>query len=133
MDRVVVRTEDAPAAIGAYSQGIVAGGFVYTSGQIGMRREGDAWVLDGDLAEQTERCLRYVAAVLRAGGSDLSRVVKVTVFLQDMAGFATMNGVYERRFAEALGGAPFPARSAVQAAALPRGALVEIEAIGLVG
>jgi 2-iminobutanoate/2-iminopropanoate deaminase len=133
----VIATDRAPAAIGAYSQGIAAAGFVYTSGQLGMARRGETWVLEGDVAEQTERALANVAAVLEAGGSSLGSAVKVTVFLADMDDFAIMNGVYQRVFCAAHGvpeggAAPFPARAAVEAARLPRDGLVEIEAVGLI-
>ncbi len=130
-ERIV--TDRAPAAIGAYSQGIRAGDFVYTSGQLGMSADG-AFV-PGGVAEQTRQALANVAAVLEAGGSSLTQVVKVTVFLRDMADFAVMNGVYAEVFTAAHGGgdAVYPARAAVQAAELPKSGLVEIEAIGLVG
>ena len=130
-ERIV--TDRAPAAIGAYSQGIRAGGFVYTSGQLGMAPDG-AFV-PGGVAEQSRQALHNVAAVLEAGGSSLARVVKVTVFLRDMDDFAAMNAVYAEVFRAAHGGADavFPARAAVQAAELPKAGLVEIEAIGLVG
>ncbi len=125
-------TEHAPVAIGAYSQGIRAGDFVYTSGQLGMAPDGG--FVDGGVAEQTRQSLANVAAVLQAGGSSLARVVKVTVFLRDMNDFAAMNAVYADVFTAAHGGgdAVFPARAAVQAAELPKAGLVEIEAIGLV-
>jgi 2-iminobutanoate/2-iminopropanoate deaminase len=128
-----IATDRAPAAIGAYSQGIRAGGFVYTSGQLGMSPDG-AFV-PGGVAEQTRQALSNVAAVLEAGGSSLARVVKVTVFLRDMNDFAAMNAVYAEVFTAAHGAAEavFPARAAVQAAELPKSGLVEIEAIGLVG
>jgi 2-iminobutanoate/2-iminopropanoate deaminase len=129
---VRIETDRAPAAIGAYSQGIRAGDFVYTSGQLGMGTDG-AFV-EGGVAEQTRQSLANVAAVLEAGGSSLARVVKVTVFLRDMNDFAVMNGVYADVFtaAHAGGDGVFPARAAVQAAELPKSGLVEIEAIGLV-
>lgn len=128
-----ISTDRAPAAIGAYSQGIRAGDFVFTSGQLGMGADG-AFVSD-DVAEQTRAALSNVAAVLEAGGSSLVRVVKVTVFLRDMADFGAMNAIYQEVFTAAHGttDAVFPARAAVQAAELPRSGLVEIEAIGLVG
>ncbi len=127
-----IATDQAPAAIGAYSQGIRAGGFVFTSGQLGMDA-GGAFVSD-DVADQTRAALANVSAVLEAGGSSLVRVVKVTVFLRDMADFGAMNAVYQEVFRAAHGtdDAVFPARAAVQAAELPKSGLVEIEAIGLV-
>jgi len=133
----VIGTDHAPAAIGAYSQGVVASGLVFTSGQLGMRRVGDDWVLDGDVVQQTERALANVGAVLHAGGSSLADVVKVSVFLKDMNDFAAMNAVYEKTFRGVHGvrdgePAPFPARAAVEVARLPKDGLIEIEAVGLV-
>jgi 2-iminobutanoate/2-iminopropanoate deaminase len=132
MSRQRITTARAPAAIGAYSQGIRAGNLVYTSGQLGMSPDG-AFV-PGGITEQTRQSLSNVAAVLEAGGSSLANVIKVTVFLRDMADFAAMNGVYADVFGAAFGDgeAVYPARSAVQAAELPKSGLVEIEAIGLV-
>lgn len=129
----VIATDKAPAAIGAYSQGIVANGVVYTSGQLGMGPDG-AFV-SGGVAEQTRQSLANVRAVLEAGGSSLAQVVKVTVFLRDMNDFGAMNAVYAEVFGAAHGSADpvYPARAAVQAAELPKQGLVEIEAIGLVG
>jgi 2-iminobutanoate/2-iminopropanoate deaminase len=124
--RRVVRTERAPRAIGPYSQAVVANGFVFCSGQIGFDPATGAMVAGGT-AEQTEQVLKNLAAVLAAAGSDLSHVTKTTVFLADMDDFAAMNEVYQRHFKT-----DFPARSTVQVARLPRGALVEIEAIALV-
>lgn len=121
-----VKTTQAPAAIGPYSQAIKAGGFVYVSGQIPTDPETGQFVAGG-IAEQTERVLKNVAAVLEAAGSSLDRVVKTTVFLADMNEFTAMNEVYARFFSEAP-----PARATVQAARLPRDARVEIEAVALV-
>lgn len=120
-----IETERAPAAIGPYSQAVAAGDFVFTAGQIPLVPE-TMEMLEGDVREQTELVLRNLAAILRAGGSALDRVVKTTVFLADMGDFAAMNEVYARHF----GDHP-PARSTVGAAALPKGALVEIEAVAL--
>jgi 2-iminobutanoate/2-iminopropanoate deaminase len=122
-----VKTSNAPAALGPYSQAIKAGGFVYTSGQIAIDPETGEFI-DGGIAEQTDRVLKNVAAVLEAAGSSLDRVVKTLVFLADMDDFAAMNEVYAKFFP----GAP-PARSTVQAARLPRDARVEIETVALVG
>lgn len=122
----VVATSDAPGAIGPYSQAIVANGVVFTSGQIPIDPATGEFV-EGGTAEQTERVLRNLAAVLEAAGSSLARVVKTTVFLADMSDFAEMNEVYARHFTSEP-----PARSTVQAARLPRDARVEIEAIALV-
>lgn len=122
-----VQTSNAPAALGPYSQAIKAGGFVYTSGQVAINPETGEFI-GGGIAEQTDRVLRNVAAVLEAAGSSLDRVVKTLVFLADMDDFAAMNEVYAKFFP----GAP-PARSTVQAARLPRDARVEIETVALVG
>ena len=121
-----VHTDAAPAAIGPYSQAIVAGGFVFTAGQIALD-PATGQVVAGDVAAQTERVLLNLAAVLQAAGSALERVVKTTVFLADMADFAAMNEVYGRHFGEHK-----PARSTVQAAGLPRGARVEIDVVAVV-
>lgn len=122
-----VHSPDAPAAIGPYSQAIVAGGLVYTAGQIALDpRSGE--LSGGDVAAQTARVLENLGAVLTAAGASLGTVVKTTVYLADMAEFAAMNEVYARYFGDHK-----PARSTVQAAALPRGARVEIDCIALVG
>ncbi|MFN8178684.1 MAG: Rid family detoxifying hydrolase [bacterium] len=127
MDRRVVATEKAPAAIGPYSQAIVAGGFVFTAGQIALV-PGSGRLVDGGAAEQTEQVLANLDAVLTAAGSSLAKVVKTTIFLVDMADFAAVNEVYARRFGEGA-----PARSTVAAKALPKGAVVEIDAVALAG
>ena len=119
----VVSTDGAPKAIGAYSQGIVAHGFVFTAGQIALD-PASGEVVPGGIAEQTARVLENLRAILTAAGSGLDRVVKTTVFLADMADFAAMNEVYARAFADHK-----PARSTVAAAGLPRGVRVEIEAV----
>ncbi len=117
-----IYTKDAPAAIGPYSQAIAYGGLVYTSGQIGINPitgSIDAPGIEG----QTEQIIRNLKAVLEAAGTDLTRVVKTTCFLQSMADFAAFNAVYEKHFTGK------PARSCVEVSALPKGALVEIEAV----
>ncbi|MEA2173329.1 MAG: 2-iminobutanoate/2-iminopropanoate deaminase [Blastocatellia bacterium] len=120
----IIKTSDAPAAIGPYSQAVRAGDFVFASGQIPIDpRTGE--FAPGGIAEQTEQVLRNLSAVLKAAGGGLEDVVKTTVFLADMNDFAAMNEVYGRYFSE---GAP-PARATVQAARLPRDARVEIEVI----
>ncbi|RPJ41123.1 MAG: RidA family protein [Candidatus Latescibacterota bacterium] len=124
-DRVVVRTDAAPAAVGPYSQAIRAGRLLFTAGQIPLSPE-DGRIVGATVAEQTERALLNLQAVLEAGGSSLDRVVKTTVFLVDLSRFGEMNEVYARFF----GAAP-PARSTVEVGALPKGALVEVEAIAL--
>lgn len=123
----VVKTENAPQAIGPYAQAIIAGNMVYTSGQIPLDPRTGEFV-SGGIAEQTEQVLRNLAAVLEAAGSNLERAVKTTVFLADMSDFAVMNEVYARHFK-----AEPPARSTVQAARLPRDARVEIEVVALIG
>jgi 2-iminobutanoate/2-iminopropanoate deaminase len=126
-DRNVVSTGGAPAAIGPYSQAVVAGGLVFVSGQIPLDPATGALVAGGAGA-QTERVLRSLQAVLEAAGSDLHRVLKTTIFLTDLADFAEVNAVYARFFP-----AEPPARATVQVAALPRGAVIEIEAVALAG
>ncbi len=127
-EKIVVRTEAAPAPFqGApYSQAIVAGGFVFVSGQLAL--EPGAKELSGEtIAEQTEQVFANLAAILAAAGSSLDRLVKTTVFLTDLGDFAGMNEVYARHVGERP-----PARSTVEIAGLPSGALVEIEAVATV-
>ena len=126
MRREPVKTSNAPAALGPYSQAIKVGEFVYTSGQVAIDPATGEFI-GGSIAEQTERVLKNVAAVLEAAGSGLDQVVKTLVFLSDMEDFAAMNEVYGKFFT----GAP-PARSTVQAARLPKDARVEIEAVALI-
>lgn len=125
-ERRIITAEGAPAAIGPYSHAVAGGGLVFLSGQVG------ADPVTGDLADgvaaQAEQALRNIAVVLGAAGTDLSRVVKATIFLTDMGDFATVNEVYVRHVGEAK-----PARSTVTVAALPKGALVEIEMTALAG
>lgn len=123
--RRIVRTDDAPGAIGPYSQAVVAAGLVFASGQIPIDPRTGEFV-PGGVAEQTEQVLRNLSAVLEAAGSSLERVVKTTVFLADMNDFAAMNEVYGRYFKTEP-----PARATVQAARLPRDARVEIEVVAL--
>ena len=115
-----VRTEKAPAAVGPYSQAIVSGNFVFASGQLGLNDQG---VLEGDVATQTENAIRHLSEVLVAAGSGLDKVVKTTCFLSNIKDFAAFNEVYGKYFTSK------PARSLIEAAALPKGSLVEIEAI----
>jgi 2-iminobutanoate/2-iminopropanoate deaminase len=121
-----ILTDKAPKAIGPYSQGIIANGFVFCSGQIPFD-PATGELNTGTIEDQTRQVLKNVSAVLEAGGSSLDEAVKVTVFLQDMNDFAKMNAVYAEFFK-----APNPARAAVQVARLPRDVKVEIEAIALV-
>ncbi|HLL77219.1 MAG TPA: RidA family protein, partial [Pyrinomonadaceae bacterium] len=124
--RRAVRTDRAPRAIGPYSQAIVANGLVFCAGQIGAD-PATGELVAGGVREQAEQVLKNLAAVLEAAGSDADHVVKTTVFLADMNDFAAMNEIYARHFKTDP-----PARSTVQAARLPRGALIEIEAIAIV-
>lgn len=125
MERRQVKTNQAPTAIGPYSQAIRAGGFIFTAGQIGIVPATRA-LAGPDIESQTRQALENVKAVLEASGSCLKHVVKTTVFLQDMGEFARMNAVYGEYFSDDP-----PARSTVQVAALPMGARVEIEAIAV--
>jgi 2-iminobutanoate/2-iminopropanoate deaminase len=121
-----VSTGGAPKAIGPYSQGIIANGFLFTAGQVALDpAKGE--LVSGGIVEQTTRALENLRAVLKEAGTDFSQVVKTTVFLVDMADFSEMNEVYGRVF-----GQHRPARSTVAVAALPRGARVEIEVIATV-
>lgn len=122
----IVHTENAPAAIGPYSQAVVAGNFLFTAGQIPID-PATGQIVPGDVTAQTERVLRNLAAVLEHAGASWSDVVKTTVYLQDMADFPRVNEVYGRVMGEAR-----PARSTVQVAGLPRGVLVEIDAVAVV-
>ena len=123
MNKTVISTPNAPAAIGPYSQAVRIGDLLYTSGQIPLDPATGALV-EGDIAVQARQSLTNVKAILEAAGTDMSAVVKTTVFLKNMDDFAAMNEVYAQFFAE-----PYPARSAVQVAKLPRDVLVEIEAV----
>ena len=118
-----VSTDQAPAAIGPYSQAVQAGNFIFTAGQIALD-PGTMEMVGSDVTAQSERVLQNLGAVLEAAGCDFSNVVKATVYLADMADFAAMNEVYARYFGDHK-----PARAAVQAAGLPKGALVEIDAV----
>jgi 2-iminobutanoate/2-iminopropanoate deaminase len=126
--RRVIRTDKAPAPFqGApYSQGIAYGGLVFVSGQLGINPEGD--LVEGGIAEQTDQVMKNLSAILEAGGSSLANVVKATIFLADLGDFQAMNEVYGRH----MGDEP-PARATFQVAALPSGALVEIEVIAAAG
>ena len=118
-----VSTDKAPSAIGPYSQGVVVNGFLFTAGQIPLDPESGKMV-EGDIVEQTDRVMQNLQEVLRAAGATWNDVVKTTVFLRDLAHFPTVNEVYGKWLGDAR-----PARSTVQVTALPRGALVEIDAI----
>ena len=120
-----VHTENAPAAIGPYSQAVRAGNTVYVSGQIPIDPETGAFAGE-DIASQTRQSLTNIRNILKAAGMDMSNVVKTTVLLADIADFAAMNAVYSEFFSE-----PFPARSAFAVRDVPKGALVEIECIAV--
>ncbi|KIM03872.1 MAG: deaminase [Sulfurovum sp. AS07-7] len=122
----IISTQNAPQAIGPYSQAIVANGLIYTSGQIGLMPNGE--MAGNDISSQTNQVLSNLKAVLEAGGSSMEKVIKTTIFLADMDDFAEVNRIYEKHF-----GSHKPARSTVAAKTLPRNALVEIECIALVG
>ncbi len=123
----VVTTDQAPQAIGPYSQAIIVDSLIFTAGQIALDPK-TTQLVGTTVAEQTERVMTNITAILRAAGVGLDRVVKTTVFLADMADFTAMNEVYAKHF-----GTHKPARSTVQAGGLPRGARVEIEAIAYKG
>lgn len=119
----VIHTDKAPAAIGPYSQAVKVGDLMFTSGQVPIDPETGA-VVEGGVQEQARQSLNNIKAILNAAGTNMGAVVKTTVFLQNMEDFAAMNEVYAQFFQE-----PYPARSAVQVARLPKDVLVEIEAI----
>lgn len=119
----VINTPEAPAAVGPYSQAIATGRFVFTAGQIPLVPS-TGELIQGGIAEQTTQVLENLSAILLANSMHLSDVVKTTVFLTDLGDFGEMNTVYESYFKH-----PAPARSTIQVAALPKGALVEIEAV----
>lgn len=125
MDKRRIVTDRAPAAIGPYSQAVSAKGFVFCSGQIAL--DPTTGALEGDVREQTTRVLDNLEAVLEAAGASFASVVKTTIYLVDLADFAVVNELYGAR----VGTVAPPARATVQVAALPRGALVEIDAIAL--
>jgi len=127
MPKKEVRTAKAPQAIGPYSQGVIAEGkkFIFVSGQLPLDPHTGEFA-GNSIGEQTRQSLENVKAVLAAAGAGMDAVVKTTVFLQNMGDFAGMNGVYKEYFAGV-----FPCRAAIEAAALPKGALVEIEAIAI--
>jgi 2-iminobutanoate/2-iminopropanoate deaminase len=121
--RTSVTAPDAPTAIGPYSQGVRHGGLLWLSGQLGLDPASGALVA-GDAAAQAEQALRNLDAVCRAAGCGLGKAIRCTVYLTDLADFAAVNAVYARWFE-----APYPARATVQVAALPKGGLVEIDAV----
>lgn len=118
----IISTDDAPAAVGPYSQAVEAGGFIFCSGQVPLTPAGD--LVAGTVAEETHRCLTNLSSVLAAAGASPADVVKVTAFLTDMNDFAEFNRAYEEFFGDSK-----PARATVGVAALPKGARVEVECI----
>ena len=125
MPKQVVSTPNAPAAVGAYSQGIIANGFVFTAGQIPLI-PGTSNLRQGGIQAQTRQVLENITGVVEAAGSDMDKVVKTTVFLADINDFADFNAVYGECFPEDP-----PARTTIQAGGLPLGALIEVEAVAL--
>lgn len=126
MSKTAISTPQAPAAIGPYSQAILVADTLYTSGQVSIDPATNEFVA-GTITEQTTQVLENLKAILAAAGFDLSQVIKTTVFLQSMSDFAAMNAIYAQYLAPE--GVAAPARSTVQVAGLPKGALVEIEVI----
>ena len=123
MRKTVIATKKAPAALGPYSQAIKTDSFLFCSGQLGLAPASGQFASD-DTAAQTEQCLRNLDAICREAGTGLSKAIKCTIYLTDLADFAAVNAIYARWFE-----APFPARATVQVTALPKGARVEIDAV----
>lgn len=121
----IIKTENAPAAIGPYSQAIKTGGFVFCSGQIALKPQ-DGTLISDDLREQTKQVMENLKAVLEAAGSGLDKIVKITIYLTSIAGFADVNEVYGSHFVEHK-----PARATVEVSNLPKGAKVEIDCIAI--
>ena len=126
MSKKIIRTKDAPAPVGPYSQAVVLDGWIWTSGQVALDPASGA-MIGSDASEQADRVLKNIKAVLESAGSSLDRVVRVTVYLKSMEDFGAVNRVYLRYFPDA-----FPARSSVEVSRLPLGALVEIDAVARV-
>ncbi|MDE2821677.1 MAG: RidA family protein [Chloroflexota bacterium] len=125
MGKQVISTDDAPAAVGAYSQGIIANGLVFTAGQVPLI-PGTSNLAEGGIEAQTRQVMNNIKGVLEASGSSMSGVVKTTVFLADINDFGAFNAVYSEYFPQEP-----PARTTVQAGALPIGALIEVEAVAV--
>jgi 2-iminobutanoate/2-iminopropanoate deaminase len=123
MNKYIIETDNAPVAIGPYSQAIRIGDFLYTSGQIALEPRSGIF-LSGEIEEETDQTLKNISAILQADGLNLENVIKTTVYLSNLNDFARMNKVYEKYFSKNK-----PARACVQVAALPKGAKVEIDAI----
>ncbi len=128
MDRSIITTANAPAAIGPYSQAVVTGGFVFLSGQIPLDPASGEMVGGDDVEAQAKQVMRNLKAVLDAAGAGFAKVVKTTIYLTDLEDFARVNKVYGSYFE----GVEPPARATVQVSALPRGAKVEIDAIAVI-
>ncbi len=128
MERKVVATDAAPRAIGPYSQAIVAGNLVFCSGQIALDPTTGDMIGASDVAEQARQVMQNLKAVLEAAGSSLDRVVQTTIYLTDLGDFGTVNEIYGSYFSSEP-----PARATVQVAGLPKGAMVEIDAVAIVG
>lgn len=128
MKKQAIATTDAPGAVGPYSQGILANGLVFVSGQVPLDPATGQLVAGADIESHTRQVLENVRAVLLAAGSDLKHLVKTTIFLTDLADFPAVNKVY----GQYVGAGAMPARSTIQVAGLPLGARIEIEAIALV-
>ncbi|XP_023552960.1 2-iminobutanoate/2-iminopropanoate deaminase-like [Cucurbita pepo subsp. pepo] len=126
-DITPIATEEAPEALGPYSQGIIANNFIFVSGSLGLIPETGELISD-HVGDQTEQALKNIGAILKAGGVDYNRVVKTTIMLADVADFALVNEIYAKYFSEY----PAPARSTFQAGALPKNAKIEIDAIAVV-
>ncbi len=125
MKKRIIQTDQAPAAIGPYSQAVRVDNFLYTSGQIALDPQSGEF-LSGEIEQETERTIENISAILTAGGLSLDNVIKTTVYLTDLSHFTRMNHIYEKYFSGNK-----PARACVQVAALPKGAKVEIEAIAI--
>jgi len=126
MEKIIVKTDQAPAAIGPYEQGIRVGDFLFTSGQIALDPVTGNF-MQGEIEQETELTIKNLEAILKAAGVTLQQVVKVTVYLADLGDFARMNTIYEQFFSQSK-----PARACVQVAALPKGAKIEMDAIAIV-
>lgn len=126
MEKKIIQTEQAPAAIGPYSQGIQAGNFVFTSGQLPVNPT-TGEMITTDIKAETRQCLENVAAILKAAGTSLANTIKLTVFIKDMNQFSQINEVYGEYFPDNK-----PARSCVEVARLPKDANIEIEAVAMI-
>lgn len=124
-----INTSAAPEPVGPYNQAVLAGGLLFCSGQIALDPASGVMVGDGDVEAETRQALANLQAVLAAAGSSPGRVVRTTVYLADLADFARVNAIYAELFGQGVS----PARACIQAAALPKGALVEIDCIALAG